>query len=140
MSPKIFKGNQYGKPKSILQRFNEKYIISESGCWQWTASKNIKGYGTFNLGYKSTVANRVSYVLFIGELENDLLVCHKCDNPGCVNPFHLFKGTNQDNRDDAVSKGRKKLLPHPSIGTYSRGCRCDECKEAKRADRLKYKK
>ena len=140
MPPKTFKGNQFGPPKSVLERFNSKYKIVESGCWEWQAYRNKKGYGTFDMNGTTGLANRASYMLFIGGLERDMLVCHKCDNPSCVNPFHLFKGTNQDNRDDAVRKGRKPLLPHPSIGTYSRGCRCEECKEAKRQDRLKYKK
>lgn len=137
---KVFAGNQYGLPKTILERFNQKYKVAESGCWEWTAGKNKKGYGTFAVGDKGTVANRVSYTLFIGNLENGMLVCHKCDNPSCVNPFHLFKGTNRDNFEDAIQKGRKFVWPHPSVGHYHRGCRCEGCKAAKKQTRAKYKK
>jgi len=137
---KVFKGNQFGPPISILQRFNKKYKINkENGCWEWQAYRNKKGYGTFDIGEKGTLSHRVSYKLFIGYLEQNMLVCHKCDNPCCVNPFHLFKGTNRDNFEDSLKKGRKFVLPHPSVGTYSRGCRCDGCKEAKRQQRIKYK-
>ncbi len=128
---KVFNGNQYGGKQTTLERFNKKYIKVESGCWEWTAARNKKGYGKFDIGGSNTIASRVSYRLFIGDLENDMLVCHTCDNPCCVNPFHLFKGTNMDNFEDAIKKGRKIKIPHPSVGYYSRGCRCDGCKKVK---------
>lgn len=136
---KIFKGNQYGRPITTLERFNKNHIKVESGCWEWQGYRNKKGYGTFEINGKGTVSNRISYILFIGELESNMLVCHKCDNPCCVNPFHLFKGTNRDNFEDAVSKGRKFVSPHPSVQTYARGCRCVDCKKAKSERRKKYK-
>lgn len=117
--------------RPLLERFNEKYVIDEkTGCWQWIASKFPYGYGSIGVKSINTLAHRVSYELFIGEIAKDMCVCHKCDNPPCVNPFHLFQGTKKDNSQDASMKGRLQSAVHPSTGTYAAGCRCDECKLA----------
>lgn len=88
-----------------------------SGCWEWTGSKRC-GYGRMIIGSRkngtrrSVSAHRVSYELTYGEIPDGMEVCHKCDNPCCVNPNHLFLGTRQDNIDDRERKGRNK----PPIG------------------------
>lgn len=81
------------------------------GCWEWTGHTNINGYGVVNIGYKKMMAHRVSWILEYGDIPahedyHGMCVCHKCDNPKCVNPSHLFLGTNQDNVTDMVSKDR----------------------------------
>lgn len=76
-------------------------------CWIWKGAKNGQ-YGLITLNKKSILAHRQSYLFNIGEIPEGILVCHKCDNPGCVRPDHLFLGTNTDNIRDASKKGRMK--------------------------------
>jgi|DEB3_MinimDraft_2_1074329.scaffolds.fasta_scaffold08932_3 hypothetical protein len=86
-----------------------------SECWLWTGASIRGGYGHFrrkiNGIQKMYKAHRFSYEHFNnnGEmLPSSTLVCHKCDNPKCVNPQHLFLGTQQDNINDKIKKGRLK--------------------------------
>jgi hypothetical protein len=75
-----------------------------SGCWIWTAYTNKAGYGQFRYEGKQELAHRVSW--FIKNGRTDKCVLHRCDNRPCVNPDHLFEGTQQDNIRDCVNKGR----------------------------------
>jgi hypothetical protein len=76
-------------------------------CWNWSGYRNALGYGVFGHGRKSHLAHRVSYSLHV-EPPGDLRVCHKCDNPSCVRPDHLFLGTDLDNTRDMIAKGRMR--------------------------------
>ena len=78
-----------------------------TGCLNWTAFKLPAGYGTINIGGTHRLAHRVSYQMCYGVDPKQLLVCHKCDNPSCVNPQHLFLGTHKDNTQDMIRKGRR---------------------------------
>ena len=77
------------------------------GCWEWTSGGNGKGYGQMEFGGKGLPAHAVSYQVFVGDLADDDLVRHTCDNPPCVNPAHLLPGTPPDNRQDCVERGRQ---------------------------------
>lgn len=77
-----------------------------TGCFNWTASKHRSGYGQIKVSKKTLLAHRVSYQLHYGVDPLELNVCHKCDNPSCINPQHLFLGTHTDNMQDMVRKGR----------------------------------
>lgn len=79
-------------------------VEKSAGCWEWTSQRR-NHYGLFSLNSKPVSAHRVSYFLEYGEYDG--LVLHKCDNPPCVRPDHLFIGTHQDNTDDMFEKGRR---------------------------------
>lgn len=83
-----------------------------SGCWVWTGSRTrkYKGYGQTWYGGRKTLVHRVAAELSGMDLSTGLLVLHKCDNPLCCNPDHLFLGTTQDNSDDMIVKGRLVTL------------------------------
>lgn len=96
-------------PRDLETRFHDSYIPEpNSGCWLWIKSiRKESGYGSIGDGGRVFPAHRISYELHRGEIEEGLLVCHKCDVRSCVNPDHLFLGTQQDNMDDMREKHRE---------------------------------
>jgi hypothetical protein len=95
--------------RTVEQRFETK-IKKTNSCWEWSGARNAKGYGMFNSGVGITrvqLAHRYAYATYKGELLPYMYVLHSCDNPSCVNPAHLFLGTQQDNMQDCLSKGRR---------------------------------
>ena len=98
--------NHSARKLTLEERFERSVDKSNlSGCWIWTGLKTGSGYGAINYNNKKLSAHRVAYQIYKDD-PGDLLVCHKCDNPICVNPEHLFLGTNSDNAKDKQLKGR----------------------------------
>jgi hypothetical protein len=96
--------------KKIVERFWNKVdkLDDTKLCWEWKASKDRYGYGRFKIGNKTIGSHIITYKLYnnISNLQ-DLHILHTCDNRSCVNPNHLFTGTNLDNIADRQSKGRE---------------------------------
>lgn len=90
----------------VEERFWAK-VEKTSTCWLWKASTDSKGYGRFWDGYRILFAHRYSWGL-VFDLPENLNVCHKCDVPLCVNPDHLFVGTQKDNIQDMIAKSRDR--------------------------------
>jgi len=105
------------------QRFWSRVVKRDNGCWEWQGAKDRDGYGMFRgviRGITYNRAHRFSYALHYEDIPKGKHVCHKCDNPKCVNPEHLWIGSNADNMHDKIAKGRHKVLsgensPHAKI-------------------------
>lgn len=91
---------------SIALNFDQQWIESESGCWIWQRQRDPDGYGKMRDGARRTSAHRFSFEREFGPIPDGMHVCHRCDTPSCVNPQHLFLGTNHENRRDSVAKRR----------------------------------
>jgi hypothetical protein len=112
----------YSPNESVQKRVRDAWDLfaDDSECWVWPKSKTKAGYGqltTSNGSAKSFelhYAHRVSFFLKNGSFERKTYICHRCDNPSCFNPSHLFAGTPLDNNLDCKRKGRNnagKKLP-----------------------------
>jgi hypothetical protein len=96
-------------PRPPEERFWEK--VRKAGpeeCWEWSGVKLPRGYGIFTIGYTKIYSHRYAWSLGNGEIPDGMYVCHKCDNPSCCNPAHLFVGTASDNNADMDRKGRAR--------------------------------
>lgn len=97
------------------------YVEKTDGCWLWTGRKNRDGYGYVSIDSKPVGAHRIAYSLNVGAIPDGLFVLHRCDTPPCVNPSHLFLGTNTDNMRDASGKGRLVGFTRKDGGFCPRG-------------------
>jgi len=84
-------------------------------CWVWTGGKSFEKYGQIVIARRNYIAHRVSWFMFRGRIPPKLYVCHKCDNPLCWRPNHLFLGTNRDNQVDWQVKRYRRLKKFDSL-------------------------
>ena len=95
--------------ETLAERFWAKVPVEEGGCWEWLGGRDLAGYGRIRLGPKArgeAKAHRVAWEITHGTIPDGMCVCHRCDNPPCVRPNHLFLGTIGDNNRDMHAKGR----------------------------------
>jgi hypothetical protein len=113
----------------VQERLQELSIPEpNSGCWLWLGRLNEWGYGVFRENGKTTLAHRSSWIAENGEIPKGMLACHLCDIPACINPEHLWLGTDLDNSSDCIKKGRNRQLAggkHPNASMTE-----DQAKEA----------
>lgn len=93
--------------KQNPQKFWSMIDVNKS-CWEWTGRLNKYGYGQLSAGNAEILAHRAAYFLSNDSFDNSLCVLHKCDNPKCCNPSHLYQGTHAENMLDMKIKGRRK--------------------------------
>ena len=99
-------------PKPLSERLWAKVEKVPCGCWEWRGAKDRKGYGKIGVGSlkdgtrRIEITSRAAWIVTNGEIPNGLFVCHRCDNPSCCNPDHMFLGTCSDNLRDMAKKFR----------------------------------
>lgn len=137
-----FMDRRKNTPQDVWER-----VHKTRRCWLWMGRKDPTGYGRVTFDRKQQLAHRLIFTWVVGEIPDGMHVLHRCDNPPCVNPDHLFLGTNQDNVDDKMSKGRHKgknrnhcKSGHPFSleNTFVRPDGSRRCNECARAASLKY--
>lgn len=94
--------------QNIRDRLLSSVRVNEAGCWEWRLSLDKKGRGRIRNGGSKMFASRASFIAFNGHIPDGMVVCHSCDNPSCINPSHLWLGTQKDNMQDMHEKGRYK--------------------------------
>lgn len=93
--------------ESTKKHFWSRVAITDLfSCWEWTGPKIKHGYGRTSFEHENMLAHRMAWIVTFGKIPEGMDVCHKCDNPSCCNPAHLFIGSHYDNMRDMVKKGR----------------------------------
>ena len=135
----LFSEEELGVPRYDGKTYAERFwdcVHKTEGCWTWRRSRSVQGYGAFFMHGRYWVASRASWVISYGPIPNGLWVLHKCDNPSCVRPDHLFLGNQFDNMRDCAAKGRvgggPKTKPNCRRGHFKGGQpKCRICNAAR---------
>lgn len=100
-------GKRGPQPKNLKEKLMAKLLVDSKGCWIYQGTRHTFGYGVLPLGHRGTIsAHRAAWQVFCGPIPKGLNVLHHCDVPPCFNPEHLWLGTQKDNLQDALKKGR----------------------------------
>ncbi len=109
-------GESPTSPSHLARRLMNAIEGNANGCWEWQRTRNNHGYGTLTVSRRTVLAHRLAFELSGRALRRGQQVLHKCDNPPCINPSHLFAGNRSDNMRDCVAKGRHGGSPTPKRG------------------------
>ena len=98
-----------------MDKLLNRAILNSDGCLEWQGAKTNRGYGRVKINKKSYLVHRLIFCIKNNlEYSGEFVICHKCDNPKCINPEHLFKGTQSENMKDSYQKGRT-VIPKNAI-------------------------
>src|SRR5947207_2239107 len=110
------------REKDAARFWDKVNVIGNNDCWEWRAGRNPQGYGLFWLEGRQQPASRVAWLASAGRIPETEWVLHRCDNPPCCNPAHLFLGTAKMNTQDMIAKGRDRFAAafYPNYGDHIR--------------------